>query len=185
MRVKNANESEVEIKMKEKMKENIVLIGMPAVGKSTAGVQLAKLLGYEFIDSDLVIQKETGRLLHDIIREDGIDRFIEIENQVNSHLDTQHSVIATGGSVVYGAEAMEHLQKIGTIVYLKVSFDILKERLSDTEERGVVFKPGQDLYDLYLERTALYEKYAQITIDEEGMDAEQTILTIQKELGLS
>ena len=82
MRVKNANESEVEIKMKEKMKENIVLIGMPAVGKSTAGVQLAKLLGYEFIDSDLVIQKETGRLLHDIIREDGIDRFIEIENQV-------------------------------------------------------------------------------------------------------
>ena len=92
--------------------ENVVLIGMPGVGKSTVGVVLAKVLGYQFIDADLLIQKEEGKLLKDIIREKGTDGFIEVENRVNSHIEASRSVIATGGSVVYGAEAMEHLKKI-------------------------------------------------------------------------
>ena len=100
-------------------KENIVLIGMPGVGKSTIGVVLAKVLGYEFIDADLLIQKAEGKLLREIIEEKGTDGFIEVENRVNSQIRTTHSVIATGGSVVYGKEAMEHLGSIGTIVYLK------------------------------------------------------------------
>ena len=97
-------------------KENIVLIGMPGVGKSTIGVVLAKVLGYKFIDSDLVIQEQTGRLLKDIIAEEGIDEFINIENKVNASINTEKSIIATGGSVVYGKEAMEHLSEIGTVI---------------------------------------------------------------------
>ncbi|MGN0484915.1 MAG: shikimate kinase [Lachnospiraceae bacterium] len=166
------------------MKRNIVLIGMPGVGKSTAGVLLAKLLGYEFIDSDLVIQKHEGKLLHEIISEQGSDGFIEVENRANQTIEADHAIIATGGSVVYGKEAMAHLKEIGTVVYLQVSYDILKDRFSDMEERGVVFKEGQTLYDLYQERTNLYEKYADITIKEDGLTAEETVLQIQKQLGL-
>ena len=104
--------------------KNIVLIGMPGVGKSTAGVVLAKVLGYEFIDADLIIQQQEGKLLREIIAEVGTDGFIEVENRVNSQIEVEKSVIATGGSVVYGKEAMQHLREIGTVVYLKVSYDI-------------------------------------------------------------
>ena len=100
--------------------KNIVLIGMPGVGKSTAGVVLAKVLGYEFIDADLVIQQQEGKLLHEIISEVGTDGFIEVENRVNSKLDVEKAIIATGGSVVYGKEAMQHLKEIGTVVYLSL-----------------------------------------------------------------
>ena len=111
--------------------KNIVLIGMPGVGKSTAGVVLAKVLGYEFIDADLIIQQQEGKLLREIIAEVGTDGFIEVENRVNSQIEVEKSVIATGGSVVYGKEAMQHLREIGTVVYLKVSYDILEKRLHD------------------------------------------------------
>lgn len=164
------------------MKENIVLIGMPGVGKSTAGVILAKVIGYQFIDADLVIQEQEGKLLHEIISEVGTDGFIEVENRVNSQIEAHHAVIATGGSVIYGQEAMEHLKNIGTVVYLKVSYDILEERLSDIKGRGVVLKEGQTLYDLYEERTKLYEKYADVTINEEGLTVEETVEELQKHL---
>ena len=162
--------------------KNIVLIGMPGVGKSTAGVVLAKVLGYEFIDADLIIQQQEGKLLREIIAEVGTDGFIEVENRVNSQIEVEKSVIATGGSVVYGKEAMQHLREIGTVVYLKVSYDILEKRLHDIKGRGVVLKDGQDLRGLYEERVPLYEKYADITIAENGLNVEQTIEKIVTQL---
>ena len=149
-------------------KDNIVLIGMPGVGKSTVGVILAKVLGYKFLDADLVIQEQEGKLLREIIEEVGTDGFIEVENRVNAGLLCSKTIIATGGSVIYGKEAMEHLKEIGTVVYLEVSFSTLEKRLSDIKGRGVVLKEGQTLYDLYKERTPLYEKYADIVVDESG-----------------
>jgi len=156
-------------------KNNIVLIGMPGVGKSTVGVILAKVLGYQFVDSDLVIQKEEGKLLKEIIAEAGPEGFIEVENRINASLEAVNSVIATGGSVVYGKEAMKHLKEIGTIVYLSLPFDEIDKRLSDIKGRGVVLKNGQTLKDLYEERTLLYEAYADIQINESGLNVEETI----------
>lgn len=156
-------------------KNNIVLIGMPGVGKSTVGVILAKVLGYQFVDSDLVIQKEEGKLLKEIIAEVGPEGFIEVENRINASLEAKHSVIATGGSVVYGKEAMQHLKEIGTVVYLELPFAEIDKRLSDIKGRGVVLKDGQDLKALYEERTLLYEAYADIRIDESGLNIEETI----------
>ena len=156
-------------------KENIVLIGMPGVGKSTIGVVLAKVLGYEFIDADLLIQKAEGKLLREIIEEKGTDGFIEVENRVNSQIRTTHSVISTGGSGVYGKEAMKHLGAIGTIVYLKQNLKPLERRLRNIKGRGVVLKPGQTLAGLYKERVVLYEKYADIIVDEYKLNVEQTL----------
>lgn len=155
--------------------ENIILIGMPGVGKSTAGVVLAKVLGYKFIDADLLIQQEEKRLLHEIISQEGTEGFLEIENRVNAGIEADRAVIATGGSVVYGTEAMAHLKAIGTVVYLKLSYETLEKRLHDIKGRGVVLKAGQTLKDLYEERVPLYEKYADIIVDEENCNVEQTI----------
>lgn len=163
-------------------KKNIVLIGMPGVGKSTVGVILAKVLGYEFVDSDLVIQKQTGKLLKDIIAEKGPEGFIEVENEINSKLEAENSIIATGGSIVYGAEAMAHLKEIGTVIYLKQSLKELEGRLGNIKNRGVVLKEGQTLATLYEERIVLYEKYADITVDEENLDIEETIAAVEEAL---
>jgi len=157
------------------LKNNIVLIGMPGVGKSTVGVILAKILGYQFIDTDLLIQKREGKLLRETIAEKGLEGFLEVENQVNSQLTAENSVIATGGSVVYGREAMEHLREIGTVVYLKLDYRKLKYRLGNIRNRGVVIKEGQRLSDLYNERVPLYEKYADVVIDENGCNIEKTV----------
>lgn len=163
-------------------KENIVLIGMPGVGKSTIGVVLAKVLGYKFMDSDLVIQEQTDRLLKDIIAEEGIDEFINIENKVNASINTEKSIIATGGSVVYGKEAMEHLSEIGTVIYLKLDLDSLSKRLGSLEKRGVVLKDGQTLEDLFNERTPLYEKYADIIVNEHHSTIQKTVNKIVEKL---
>lgn len=160
-------------------KKNIILIGMPGVGKSSAGVVLAKVLGYKFSDSDLIIQEKTGMLLKEIINEKGIEGFIETENNVNKALDMENTVIATGGSVVYGEEAMEHLKRIGTIVYLKASYEDISARLGDLKGRGVVIKEGQNLKELYDERAPLYEKYADITVEEKGQGIRETVHMIE------
>ena len=144
---------------------NVILIGMPGAGKSTVGVVLAKKLGYSFMDSDLIIQKQTGKLLHQLIEEKGEAGFLMLENEINAALDLDHHVIATGGSAIYGQEAMEHFNRIGCVVYLRLPFEELKERLGDLHQRGVVLKEGFTLLDLYKERIPLYEKYADITID--------------------
>ena len=162
--------------------KNIILIGMPGVGKSTIGVILAKVLGYQFLDADLLIQKSEGKLLKDIIAEKGTEGFIQVENRVNSRIEAENAIIATGGSVVYGKEAMEHLKSIGTVVYLKQSLPVLEKRLRNIRNRGVVLKKGQTLKDLYRERTALYEKYADVTVDEYGLDIEETVQAVQTAL---
>ncbi len=171
------------------MKDNIVLIGMPGVGKSTIGVILAKILGYQFLDADLVIQKREGMLLKEIIAEKGIDGFIQIENEVNRSLNAHKTVIATGGSVVYGKEAMEHLKKIATVVYLEIGLPALCRRLGNLKKRGVVLKEGQTLKNLYEERIPLYEKYADLTVNEHKCTIEQTVEKIvdllEEEIGIS
>lgn len=160
--------------------KNIVLIGMPAVGKSTVGVVVAKRLGYEFVDTDLLIQKQEKRLLKEIIAQEGNDGFLAIENQVNRDLDVENAVIAPGGSVVYCEEAMEHYQKTGTVVYLKVSYETIDRRIQNAKSRGVVLKEGQTLKDLYEERVCLFEKYADYTICEDGLTIEETIGNVLK-----
>ena len=159
-------------------KENVILIGMPGSGKSTVGVVLAKIMGYEFIDSDLVIQKRERRRLSDIIERVGRKRFLQIENNVNASLNPKKTVIATGGSAVYGKEAMEHFKKIGTVIYLKLDYQELEKRLGNLRKRGVVLRKGQTLKDLYEERTPLYEQYADLVIDEKNMDLQQVALAI-------
>ena len=158
------------------------MIGMPGVGKSTVGVVLAKALGYQFVDADLLIQEAEGKLLSELIEENGTDGFIEIENRVNSQIQTHRSVIATGGSVIYGKEAMEHLKSIGTVVYLKQNLRVLQRRLRNLKGRGVVLKEGQTLADLYKERTVLYEKYADITVDQYKQTIQQTLKAVQEAL---
>lgn len=165
-------------------KENIVLIGMPGAGKSSIGVVLAKAIGYKFVDTDLLIQAREGCLLSEIIEKEGRERFVEIENEVNAGLDVKRCVIAPGGSVIYGIEAMKHFQEIGTIVYLKLSYEDLAKRLGNLKGRGVVLKEGQTLKDLYEERTSLYEKYADLTISEKNRGIEETLQAIRDELNM-
>ncbi len=155
--------------------DNIILIGMPGVGKSTVGVILAKVLNKDFIDSDLVIQKECNARLKDLIKEHGIDGFNEIENRINAGIDVHNSIVATGGSAVYGADAMAHFKEIGTVLYLRLSYSSISRRLGNLDERGVVHRKDQTLLDLYEERCALYEKYADIVIDEDDLDIEATV----------
>lgn len=150
--------------------KNIILIGMPGSGKSTVGVVLAKKLGYRFVDSDLVIQENCGKLLYQLIEELGEAGFLVLENKINAGLQADRAVIATGGSAVYGKEAMCHFKEMGKVVYLSLPYEELKERLGDLHERGVVLKEGYTLKELYEERIPLYEKYADIVIDCSGRD---------------
>ena len=167
---------------------NYTLIGMPASGKSTVGVVLAKRLGFSFVDVDIVIQEKEKRLLKEIIAQEGIDGFMAVENRINASLDADRSVIAPGGSVIYGKEAMEHLREISTIVYLKLSYEDVKKRLGNLVDRGVVLKDGMTLLDLYNERVPYYERYADITVDETGQTVGETVDylrdLIEKRLGL-
>lgn len=167
-------------------KENIVLIGMPGVGKSTVGVILAKVLGYQFIDADLVIQKRENRLLHEIISEEGLDGFLKAEENANVYIaqNEEKSIVATGGSVVYCEKAMQELKKTGRVIYLELEYDQLKKRLGNLKGRGIVLKDGQDLRGLYEERIPLYEKYADLTVNEKNLDVEQTLQKIVDRLSL-
>ena len=164
-------------------KTNITLIGMPASGKSSVGVVLAKRLGKKFVDTDIVIQEKYGKLLKELIEENGDDGFREIEDEVNASLDVSNSIISPGGSVVYGQKAMKHLKEISVIIYLQLSYTAIKSRLGDLRERGITLKDGQSLKDLYLERTPLYEKYADITINEMKKTLAKTIDEICEKLG--
>ena len=163
-------------------KTNIVLIGMPASGKSTVGVILAKVLGKKFIDTDLVIQLREDALLADIINEKGVEGFMKSEEEAILSVGENNTVIATGGSAVYGEKAMEHLKENGTVIYLKVGKAELFKRLKNIKERGVVLKPGETLEEMYDNRSVLYEKYADIIIEERKCTIEETIEKIQNEL---
>ncbi len=158
--------------------KNITLIGMPGAGKSTIGVVLAKMMGYECVDSDLVIQRKTGKLLHEIISNLGNDGFLKIENDINAELNLDHSVIATGGSTVYCTDAMKHFKEISTIIYIKLSYEEIEKRLGDLHERGVVLKDGYTLRQLYDERIALYEKYADIIFESDNHTIQENAICI-------
>lgn len=160
------------------MISNIILIGMPGAGKSTIGVVLAKRLGFSFLDTDLVIQEKQKMLLHEILEEYGQDGFNEVENAILSEIFAKNSIIATGGSAVYGREAMQNMKELGKIVYLKISYEELEHRLGDLEERGVSMKEGQTLRSLYEERLPLYEKYADHTIDCDGKCSREIVYEI-------
>ncbi len=156
-------------------RDNVILIGMPTSGKSTVGVILAKLLEKDFVDTDLIIQKREHRKLSRIIEEDGLEGFLDIENSVCREVDLRNTVIATGGSVVYGEEGMEHLKSIGRVIYLEIDYNILQKRLHHVKQRGVVLKPGQTIKELYDERVVLYKKYADIVLSEEGQGIEEVV----------
>lgn len=164
--------------------QNLILIGMPGCGKSTVGVVLAKVLGMSFIDSDLVIQQHEGKRLSQILDEIGDDGFRALENSINASLQAENSVIATGGSVVYGEDAMAHLRSIGTVIYLQLTYERVEDRLGDLHARGVTIKPGWTLRDLYNERTPLYERYAHLTIPCDGLRIREIIALIRAQLGI-
>ncbi|NLB24985.1 MAG: shikimate kinase [Clostridiales bacterium] len=158
--------------------KNIILIGMPGSGKSTVGVVLAKALGYRFIDSDLLIQETLGDRLSEIIEKEGIPEFHRLENIINLRINPENTVIATGGSAIYGEEAMNHFRQIGTVIYLKLSYEEIEKRLGDLKMRGITIKEGETLKDLYEERIPLYEKYAHVVLDTEGLMLRETVSEI-------
>ena len=143
---------------------NVVLIGMPGAGKSTVGVLLAKRLGFDFIDTDLLIQTRTGRRLQQIINEDGLETFRRIEEEVLATLDVTRTVIATGGSAVYSEAAMAALQKQGMIVFIDIPLPVLVKRIRDMDSRGLVIDPGDSFPELFRKRLPLYRRFANITV---------------------
>ncbi len=158
------------------MNKHLILIGMPASGKSTIGVMAAKFLGLDFIDTDISIQRAAGKTLPAIIKERGLEGFLDYEGEIVSEITPALStVIATGGSVIYRDAAMRHLKSLGTVVYLKLSCQNLKKRLHALEERGVVIGGNMSFEDLYTERVPLYERYADVTIDEDGKDTHEIL----------
>lgn len=160
------------------MKNNIILIGMPGAGKSTVGVLLAKALGMDFVDTDLIIQLREGRRLQEMIDSDGLDYFLRTEDETIAALTAENSVIATGGSVVFGRNAMANLKALGKVIYLRAAFDTISARLSDITTRGVAMHSGQSLESVYLERSPLYEDYADIIVDVDAQSVEQTVAAI-------
>jgi len=162
--------------------KNIVIIGMPGAGKSTMGVILAKTMGRNFIDTDIVIQEKSGRLLQEMIDDDGPETFLAIEEKTMMSLHCHNAVIATGGSVVFSERAMEHLKSGGVVVYLRISFEEMVRRLNNITTRGIVLVAGQSLHEMYTQRIPLYERYADITIDCSEDDFEHCIGNVIDEL---
>ncbi len=164
----------------EKSGNNIILIGMPASGKSTVGVILAKIMGMDFIDTDIVIQQREGLRLNEIIDRYGIEEFLKLEERALLDTDVSNTVISTGGSAVYSDAAMKHLSEASKVVYLKIGQDVMKNRLKDIKERGVVLRPGESIDDMYATRSKLYEKYAHVTVSEEGRSVEETVRMVME-----
>lgn len=162
---------------------NIILIGMAGCGKSTVGVLLAKALGMGFLDTDLVIQRREGKKLQEIINGDGLEYFKRAEDAALLSVETDSTVIATGGSAVYYDDAMKHLKAGGKCVWLALPFDVIERRIRNIKTRGIAIAPGKTLRDVFEERQPLYEKYADIRVDCAG-SAEDNVAEIIKALGL-
>ncbi len=155
--------------------KNIVLIGMPASGKSTIGVVLAKTLGIGFVDTDLIIQQREKRLLQDIINKYGLEKFLDCERDAILSQDYKNSVVSTGGSAVFRDEAMKHLKKDGIVIFIDVDLQTLEKRLKNIKTRGVAAAAEQSVEDIYNERIALYRKYADLTLKVESENVEQSV----------
>lgn len=162
--------------------DNIILIGMPGAGKSTLGVLLAKAMGKLFVDTDIIIQQKTKRLLQDIIDNDGTDAFLKLEEDILLTVDEKNTVIATGGSAVYSEKAMEHFKQNGKIVYLHVDFAEIEKRVTNITTRGIVLKNGKSLADAFDERKPLYDKYADVVIDCTGSTIENSVKMLAEKL---
>lgn len=159
---------------------NIVLIGMPASGKSTVGIHLAEKLNINFIDTDDLIEKCEGMKLQEIIDERGNDYFWNVEERILCNLKCNDTVIATGGSAILFPKAIEHLKTIGRIVYLEQSIDLLKMRLSNLDSRGVTLDEGESIESLYNYRVPLYRKYSQTTVKVADKSVEDVVDEIIK-----
>jgi len=162
--------------------DNVVLIGMTGVGKSTVGVLLAKALSRDFVDTDVLIQRAEGRRLQDILNEEGLDRFLQIEERHVLALAIDNAVISTGGSVVYSEAAMAHLKRGATVVYLSLPLADLEKRVTDMDSRGIAIAPGQSFAELYRERMVLYQRYADVTVDCRGLNQDETVYRIEEAL---
>ncbi|MBO5935215.1 MAG: shikimate kinase [Clostridia bacterium] len=160
--------------------DNIILVGMPGAGKSTLGVLLAKATGKLFVDTDIIIQQKTKRLLQDIIDNDGTDAFLNLEEEILLSVNEENTVIATGGSAVYSEKAMEHFRKSGKIVYLHVDFAEIEKRVTNITTRGIVLKNGKSLADAFVERKPLYDKYADVVVDCTGNSVEESVCRVKK-----
>lgn len=152
---------------------NIILIGMPACGKSTVGVLVAKKLGFGFVDTDLVIQEQQGKLLQQILDNEGVEALLEAEKEAIKSLTVNKTVVATGGSAVFSSDAMAHLKKDGVAVYIKLPFEVIDQRLNDLDTRGVAGSATKTLAEIFEERAPFYEKHADITLSAENMTAEE------------
>lgn len=157
---------------------NIVLIGMPACGKSTIGVLLAKAKGFSFIDTDLLVQATEKKLLSEIIAKKGNEEFLKIEEKILLSISCDLTVIATGGSAVYSDKGMAHLKKNSCVIYLMVDYKTIEKRISDIKTRGVVIPFGMNLAQVYSQRDALYNKHADIKIDTTNLCIEECVETI-------
>ena len=163
---------------------NVVLIGMPGAGKSTLGVLLAKAIGYDFIDTDLVIQRKAGMRLGSYLASRGYQALRQLEAEVICALDHAGTVIATGGSAVYSQAAMQHLRANGRVVYLQCALDVLDQRIASMDERGIAAPSGQTLADVQAERIPLYEQFAEITVEVGSENMDSTLGKIIRHLNL-
>ena len=162
--------------------DNIILIGMPGSGKSSVGVVLAKTMGYDFLDGDLLIQSREGALLQDILNSRGVEGFLDLEGEVLSAIRCRKTVIAPGGSCVCRKAAMEHLQSLGTVVYLRLSYEQMERRIHNLATRGIALQPGQTLRQVYDWRAPLYEAFAHITVDADGQNLYETLEAVRRVL---
>lgn len=160
--------------------DNITLIGMPGSGKSTIGVLLAKRLGLDFLDADILIQTQQGAQLQDVLDSLGLEGFLDLEGETLAGLDCRGTVIAPGGSCVCRENAMEQLKRLGKVIYIKLPFEEIEPRITNLDRRGIAFRPGETLRDIYEARTPLYERYADITVETHGLTLEQSAAAVEK-----
>lgn len=163
--------------------ENLTLIGMPGSGKSTIGVVLAKVLGYDFLDADLLIQSREGALLQELLDAHGSDAFLDMEQRAICSIQCRRTVIAPGGSCVLRESSMAHLKSLGPVIYLRLSYPELEKRITNLASRGIAFAPGQSLKDVYDQRVPLYETWADRAVDADGQSPQATLDAVRQALG--
>lgn len=170
--------------------KNVILIGMPGSGKSTVGVLAAKALGFQFIDTDLVLQSREKAPLQDLLDRLGTEAFLDLEEAAIRSVVCDGTVISPGGSCVCRPGGMAHLKALGTVVYLELTLDTVAARIHNMSSRGIALEPGQTLADVYQYRVPLYRRYADLTVTADGQTLEETVAAVlqvlnkQKELQL-